>query len=162
MPERTPFGDTRRIFLARQATDMRKGCGSLAAVVENALGQNPYAGDIFVFVGKHKNRVKIVAWDRSGFWLCSKRLEQGTFAVPKGAAVENEVGTMPLSPAQIQIFFESSRPPRGSVRAELPHTAQGWSAGPSEVGRSRKFGSVIHANKQFRSTRPKCGLLIIS
>lgn len=100
------FGDTRRIFLARQATDMRKGCASLAAVVENALGQDPYAGDIFVFVGKHKNRVKIVAWDRSGFWLCSKRLEQGTFAVPKGAAVENGVGTMPLSPAQIQMLLE--------------------------------------------------------
>ena len=100
------FGDTRRIFLARQATDMRKGCASLAAVVENALGQNPYAGDIFVFIGKHKNRVKIVAWDRSGFWLCSKRLEQGTFAVPKGAAAPNGAGTMPLSPAQIQMLLE--------------------------------------------------------
>ena len=100
------FGDTRRIFLARQVTDMRKGCASLAAVVENALGQDPYAGDIFVFVGKHKNRVKLIAWDRSGFWLCAKRLEQGTFAVPKGAAVESGVGTLPLSPAQIQLLLE--------------------------------------------------------
>ncbi len=69
------FGDTRRIFLARQSIDMRKGCASLAAVVENALGHDPYVGDIFVFVGKHKNRVKLIAWDRSGFWLCAKRLE---------------------------------------------------------------------------------------
>lgn len=100
------FGDTRRIFLARQATDMRKGCASLAAVVENALGHDPYIGDIFVFVGKHKNRVKLIAWDRSGFWLCAKRLEQGTFAVPKGAAVENGSGVLPLSPAQIQLLLE--------------------------------------------------------
>jgi transposase len=100
------FGDTRRIFLARQATDMRKGCASLAAVVENALGHDPYVGDIFVFVGKHKNRVKLIAWDRSGFWLCAKRLEQGTFAVPKGAAVENGSGVLPLSPAQIQLLLE--------------------------------------------------------
>lgn len=100
------FGDTRRIFLARQATDMRKGCASLAAVVEHALGHNPYIGDIFVFVGKHKNRVKLIAWDRSGFWLCAKRLEQGTFAVPKGAAVENGAGALPLSPAQIQLLLE--------------------------------------------------------
>lgn len=100
------FGDSRRIFLARQATDMRKGCASLAAVVENALAHDPYAGDIFVFVGKHRNRVKIVTWDRSGFWLCSKRLEQGTFAVPKGAAVADGSGAMPLSPAQIQMLLE--------------------------------------------------------
>ena len=61
------FGDSRRIFLARQAVDMRKGCASLAALVENALGHDPYAGDIFVFVGRRKNRVKLIAWDRSGF-----------------------------------------------------------------------------------------------
>lgn len=45
------FGDTRRIFLARQSIDMRKGCTSLAAVVENALRHDPYVGDIFVLVG---------------------------------------------------------------------------------------------------------------
>ena len=100
------FGDSRRIFLARQAIDMRKGCVSLAVLVENALGQDPYAGDIFVFVGRKKNRVKLITWDRSGFWLCSKRLEQGVFAVPKGAAVETGTGTMPLSPAQIQMLLE--------------------------------------------------------
>ncbi len=100
------FGDTRRIFLARQAIDMRKGSVSLAALVENALGLDPYGGDIFVFVGRHKNRVKLLAWDRSGFWLAAKRLEQGTFAVPTGAAVETADGTMPLSPAQIQMLLE--------------------------------------------------------
>ncbi len=100
------FGDTRRIFLARQAIDMRKGCVSLAAVVENALGHDPYAGDIYVFVGRAKNRVKIIAWDRSGFWLCSKRLEQGIFAVPKGAAVPTGSGTITLSPAEIMLLLE--------------------------------------------------------
>jgi transposase len=112
------FGGTRRIFLARQATDMRKGCVSLAAVVENAFGQDPYAGDIFVFIGKHKNRVKIVAWDRSGFWLCAKRLEQGTFAVPTGAAVEDGTGTMALSPAQIQMLLEGIDVHRATYHAQ--------------------------------------------
>ena len=54
------FGDTRRIFLARQAIDMRKRYASLTAVVEHALGHDPYVGDIFVTVGKHKNRVKVI------------------------------------------------------------------------------------------------------
>jgi transposase len=112
------FGGTRRIFLARQATDMRKGCASLAAIVENAFGQDPYAGDLFVFIGKHKNRVKIVAWDRSGFWLCAKRLEQGTFAVPTGAAVEEGTGTMTLSPAQIQMLLEGIDVHRATYHAQ--------------------------------------------
>jgi transposase len=100
------FGESRRIFLARQAVDMRKGSVSLAAVVEHALGHDPYAGDMFVFVGKAKNRVKILAWEKSGFWLCAKRLEQGTFAVPKGAAVVAGSGIMSLSPAQIHLLLE--------------------------------------------------------
>jgi transposase len=100
------FGDTRRIFLARQATDMRKGCASLAVVVENALGHAPYVGDIFVFVGKHKNRVRLIAWDRFSFWLCAKRLEQGAITIPKGAAVENGSGVLPQPPAQIQLLLE--------------------------------------------------------
>lgn len=100
------FGDTRRIFLARQATDMRKGAASLAALVENALGHDPYAGDIYVFIGRHKNRVKLIAWDRSGFWLCAKRLEEGVFAVPAGAVFQSATGTVPLSPAQIQMLLE--------------------------------------------------------
>lgn len=100
------FGDGRRIFLARQFIDMRKGCASLAALVEHALGHDPYAGDIFVFVGRHKNRVKLIVWDRSGFWLCAKRLEKGTFAVPKGTAVEKGTGTVALSPAEIQMVLE--------------------------------------------------------
>ncbi|MBA3708784.1 MAG: IS66 family insertion sequence element accessory protein TnpB [Planctomycetes bacterium] len=85
---------------------MRKGCASLVALVENALGNDPYAGDIYVFVGRQKNRVKLIAWDRSGFWLCAKRLEQGTFAVPKGSAIETATGTITLSPAQIQMLLE--------------------------------------------------------
>jgi transposase len=100
------FSDNRRIFLARQPVDMRKGSSSLAALIEHALGQNPYAGDIYVFIGRHKNRVKLISWDRSGFWLCAKRLEEGTFAVPKGALIASSTETMPLSAAQIQMLLE--------------------------------------------------------
>jgi transposase len=111
------FGDNRRIFLARQAVDMRKGCASLAALVENALGHDPYAGDIFVFVGRRKNRVKLIAWDRSGFWIAAKHLEQGQFAVPQGAAVETADGTMPLSPAEILLVLEGIDVHRASYHA---------------------------------------------
>lgn len=100
------FGDNRRIFLARAVTDMRKGPNSLAALVEHELGQDPFAGDIFVFVGRAKNRVKLLVWEHSGFWLCAKRLEEGTFAVPQGTVIERGSGTMPLSPAEILLLLE--------------------------------------------------------
>jgi len=73
------FNGNRRIFLARSPIDMRKGAGTLATIVEHSLGMDPYAGDIFVFLGKHANRVRVLVWDRSGFWLASKRL--WTFAL---------------------------------------------------------------------------------
>lgn len=123
------FGGTRRIFLARQAIDMRKGAVSLAALVENALGHDPYAGDIFVFVGRQKNRVKLIAWDRSGFWLAAKRLEQGTFAVPTGAAVEKAEGTMPLSPAEILLVLEGIDVHRASYHAHY-HRREPVAAAP--------------------------------
>jgi transposase len=96
---------------------------------------DPYHGDIFVFVGKHRNRVKCVVWDRSGFWLASKRLERGTFAVPKGAAIIDGSGVMPLSPAQIQMLLEGIEVhratyhghyhrPVGAIPPPVPHAGE--------------------------------------
>ena len=68
------FSGNRRIFLARSPIDMRKGAGSLASLVEYGLNMDPYAGDIFLFIGKAKNRVKLITWDTSGFWLCSNQM----------------------------------------------------------------------------------------
>ena len=76
------FASNRRIFLARAPIDMRKGAGTLTALVEHGLEMDPYQGDIFLFVGRNRNRVKVLVWDHSGFWLCAKRLERGTFAIP--------------------------------------------------------------------------------
>jgi transposase len=100
------FSGNRRIFLARAPVDMRKGTITLANIVEHGLGMDPYAGDIYVFLGKHSNRVKILVWDRSGFWLASKRLERGTFAVPSDTVAPNRPGTVPLSSAEIHLLLE--------------------------------------------------------
>ncbi len=68
------FASNRRIFLARTPIDMRKGAGTLTALVEHHLGMDPYQGDIYLFLGRHRNRIKVLVWDHSGFWLCSKYL----------------------------------------------------------------------------------------
>jgi transposase len=100
------FNGNRRIFLARAPIDMRKGAGTLATIVEHGLGMDPYAGDIFVFLGKHSNRVRILVWDCSGFWLASKRLERGTFAVPPDTVGPDRSGTATMSAAEIQMLLE--------------------------------------------------------
>lgn len=72
-----------RIFLRREPTDMRLGYDGLSALAQNHFGQNPTCGHLFVFVNKSRNRSKMLLWERGGFWLFSRRLEQGTFALPE-------------------------------------------------------------------------------
>ncbi len=72
-----------RIFLVAGPTDMRKSFDTLAAIVTNELGRDPTSGEYFVFCNRRRNRVKVLFWNRGGFWLCAKRLEKGTFAWPK-------------------------------------------------------------------------------
>jgi transposase len=73
----------RRIFAYTRPTDMRKSFTGLLALVQQVFrGHDPYAGTWFVFVNRRANIVKILAWDRTGFVLCAKRLERGRFQFP--------------------------------------------------------------------------------
>lgn len=100
------FETGRRIFLARAATDMRKGFNTLAALVEHQLGHDPYAGDVFVFIGRQRNRMKVLVWDASGFWLCTRRLESGLFAVPRPLLDAGSKDTVQVSPGEMAMVLE--------------------------------------------------------
>jgi transposase len=71
-----------RVYLCLTACDMRKSFDSLHALVRDHLELDPYAGPLFVFTSRRRDRVKILYWDRDGFAIWSKRLEEGTYAVP--------------------------------------------------------------------------------
>ena len=66
-------------FLYHQPTDMRKGFNGLSGLVRNELGKNPLSGDVFIFINRRRNRMKLLVWEDSGFVLYYKILEQGTF-----------------------------------------------------------------------------------
>ncbi len=73
---------TVRIYLAAGATDLRRSMDGLAARVREHLSLEPLTGHLFVFRNRRGDRLKILHWDRSGYWVHYKRLEQGTFAWP--------------------------------------------------------------------------------
>jgi transposase len=74
------FSSVKRVYVARDAQDMRRGIDTLACVVEHELGHEPYAGDCFVFFSRDRSKLKVLIWEDGGFWLCLKRLFAGTFA----------------------------------------------------------------------------------
>jgi len=71
-----------RVYLCLTPCDMRKSFDGLHALVRDHLELNAYAGHLFVFASRRRDRVKILYWDRDGFAIWSKRLEEGTYAVP--------------------------------------------------------------------------------
>jgi transposase len=71
-----------RVFLASQPVDMRAGHDGLFAIVKE-WGLDPFTGDLFAFVGKRGDRVKILVWHRGGVLLMYKRLERGRFRIPQ-------------------------------------------------------------------------------
>ena len=69
----------RRIFLAVEPIDGRKGIDRLAAVCRQVLGDNPLGGAVYVFRPRTGTTLKLLAYDGQGFWLCTKRLSHGHF-----------------------------------------------------------------------------------
>jgi transposase len=81
---------------------MRKSFDTLSAYVSTHFEMDAYSGAVFVFIGKSRNRMKVLVWEDSGFWLCAKRLEMGTFNLPKFS----DDGKVHLSPADFQLLLE--------------------------------------------------------
>lgn len=75
-------GDDTRVYLAAGATDMRKSIDALAALVADRLGEDPLSNQAFVFCNRAGDKLKILLWQRNGFWLCYRRLERERFRWP--------------------------------------------------------------------------------
>lgn len=81
------------VWLVAQAADMRKSIDGLAQLVVDALARQPVSGEVFAFSNRAHDKVKLLWYDRTGFWLAYKRLERGRFRWPTHAG---QIGLMDL------------------------------------------------------------------
>lgn len=101
-----------RYFLYLESTDMRKSFDGLCGLVASKLNQNPMSGDLYIFINKPRNRIKLLRWEPGGFVLFYKRLEKGTFHLPKqklGAGKEQLLDYSQLVMIINGITLESAR-----------------------------------------------------
>jgi transposase len=106
-----------RVYLALGPTDLRKSIDSLAALVQESFGLDPFSPCLFVFCNRERNKLKILYWEHNGFWLFYRRLERGTFQWPSG-----HEGTVTVSSRELRWLLDglelSQRQAHPKVMAE--------------------------------------------
>jgi transposase len=107
-----------RIFVAAEAVDLRRGFDGLAAATRSVIREEPESGHLFVFLNRRRNRIKLLAWDRTGYLIVYKRLEAGTFSLATAPApgrrhVEVDAGELALLLEGVDL--------RGAVRRRRWH-----------------------------------------
>jgi transposase len=90
-----------RIWLAAEPTDMRCGFDRLAEQVRSVISQDPLSGHLFLFRSRRAERLKVLTWDRDGYVLWYKRLEQGVFKLPRLSTGTRSVELRPSELAMI-------------------------------------------------------------
>ena len=92
-----------KVYLAVNPTDMRKSFNGLCAIAHDQIGETRAHEALFVFCNKRRNRLKILYYDKTGLWIASKRLEQGTFSWPTSSTGESKIK---LTPEALQLLLD--------------------------------------------------------
>jgi transposase len=94
---------TQRYFMHCKNTDMRKGFNGLCGLVRNEFLQNPLSGDVFIFINRPRNRIKLLHWQGDGFVIYYKRLEKGTYEMPE---IKSTSVSIELDMQQLMLILE--------------------------------------------------------
>jgi transposase len=91
-----------QIYLCTAPTDMRKSFDGLSALVASAMNKDVLSGHLFLFLNRRRDRVKLMWWDRDGLAVFYKRLQAGTFEIPK---VSNDQACLELDTTQLAMLL---------------------------------------------------------
>ena len=132
-----------RLYLASAPTDLRKGFDGLAALVQSEFGLDPMGDGLFIFLNRKRTQMRCLFWDRDGYCVLAKRLEQGTFrglrSSQDGSCIEIDAGELAMLLEGIDAERVRRRKRyRASMHREQP--AQ-W---PLQVQRSASMNAATH------------------
>ena len=110
-----------RVFLAREPVDMRKSFHGLTALTEGVLQQDPLSGQLFVFVNRRRDRIKLLYWGGTGFCIWYQQLEKGTYQLPDRAPADEGQG-VEITTSQLSLILDGIDPSsvRRRTRYQLP------------------------------------------
>lgn len=97
------FSNRYRYYIYTSACDMRKGYDGLSGMVRGEFKKDPLLGDVFIFLSRGRNKIKLLHWQGDGFCIFSKRLEKGTFEIPKQSTQSH---ALEISPHQLQFILD--------------------------------------------------------
>lgn len=94
------------VFAYRRPVDLRKGFEGLSALVQQALGQDPLSGALYLFTNRRRTTAKVLQFDGTGLALYIKRLARGRFAALWEG---DEATTLSLSRPELELFLQGSQ-----------------------------------------------------
>jgi len=99
-----------RVYLCLTPTDMRRSFDGLHALVRDHLQLDAFAGHLYIFSNRRKDRLKVLYWDRDGFAVWAKRLEEGSFVIPSGepGSTRIEITTEELGAVLSGIYLQQA------------------------------------------------------
>ena len=98
------FAGALKGFVAVEPCDLRQGFNGLHALVTERLQEDAKSGAVFAFTNRRRTLLKLLFWDRTGLWICTKRLEEGTFSWPQSA--ESGAAKLKLTPEALSLLTD--------------------------------------------------------
>ncbi len=95
--------EAHRYYLYLPPTDMRKSFDALCGLIQAKMNGNPRSGEVFIFINRRRDQVKLLHWEQAGFVLYYKRLEQGTFELPQ---LDNSTGVQHIAWSQLVMIVQ--------------------------------------------------------
>lgn len=124
------------IYACTSPVDFRKQHDGLVAIVRSELGANALDGSLFAFFNRRRDRIKLLLWDRNGFWLFYKRLERGTFEKLRSSNSKR----LAISRAELSMLLDGIELGKGKKRTHFADVI-------SVDGRERDDPRNLHASR---------------